>query len=142
MSNVRTRPQILLVEDEEWIRDLWVEELAEQGQYDVIGVAGAAAALAVLAAKRLDAAIIDIGLPEMSGEALIAAARTLDPMLPMLAVTGFDATDYGHLADFGVRVLQKPFRTSWLQFNLNTLLIWREHELRRASSTAVSRAVC
>jgi DNA-binding response OmpR family regulator len=129
MNSERIRSHVLIVEDESWIRELWIEELEEDGaQFTVTAVASARAALPVLAAGGLLAAIIDIGLPEMSGEALIQVARRADPLLPILAVTGFDAGHYQHLADQHVRVLQKPFRTSWLLLNLKALLARRPRQ--------------
>jgi hypothetical protein len=47
----------------------------------------------------------------------------VNPRLPILAVTGFDARGYQHLLDKGLAVLQKPFATSWLLLNLETILV-------------------
>ena len=123
MKHERTLANVLLVEDEAWIRELWTQELEDDhAGYRIIAVSPASAALPLLMSGGLLAAIIDIGLPEMSGEALIQMTRIKDPFLPMLAVTGFDAAHYQHLSGQGVRVLQKPFRTSWLLFNLKAML--------------------
>lgn len=135
MNNEPTQPHVLLVEDEHSIRRLWIDELEDDARYTVTGAAGADAAIAVLSTTAVDVAVIDIGLPEMSGEALIAIARTIDPRLPILAVTGFDANNYRHLRDLGIGVLQKPFRTSWLLFNLNALLTRHDHGDRRLVAT-------
>jgi hypothetical protein len=59
-----------------------------------------------------------------------------------LAVTGFDASSYRHLWDYGVRVLQKPFRSSWLLFNLNTVLVRRTYEKQVVSSRVTVSAAC
>lgn len=142
MNNERNRANVLLVEDEAWIRELWTEELEdEDAGYCVIPVASARAALPLLTSGGLlGAAIIDIGLPEMSGEVLIQMARSVDPLLPIVAVTGFDAAEYRHLCDQGVPVLQKPFRTSWLLFHLRASLARRAATRRRGG--LLRRAIC
>lgn len=119
----RQRPHVLIVEDESWLRELWSIELEEDAaHFRVTAVGHGQAALAALTVGGVQAAIIDIGLPEMSGETLMSLVRGIDPRLPILAVTGFDATHYQHLWEYGIHVLQKPFRTSWLMFNLRALL--------------------
>jgi len=113
---------MLIVEDEAWIRELWAEELSDQERFMVTAVGCPHAALSVLAKGKLAAAIIDLGLPDMNGEALIGIARSINPRLPILVVTGFDARRYQHLLDKRTRILQKPFRTSWLLLNLEAVL--------------------
>jgi DNA-binding response OmpR family regulator len=144
MNKERARANVLLVEDEAWIRELWTEELEdEDAGYSVIPVATARAALPLLrSGSLLAAAVIDIGLPEMSGEALIQLARSIDPLTPIVAVTGFDAADYRHLSEQGIPVLQKPFRTSWLLFHLRASLLARRIEPRCRDGRLVCRAIC
>ena len=123
MNDERSRSLVLIVEDEAWLRELWAAELKEEGIGECVTAVGSPhAAVPILSSGRVCAAIIDIGLPEMSGESLIQIARGIDPRLSIVAVTGFDATHYRHLCCERVRVLQKPFRTSWLLFNLKALL--------------------
>jgi DNA-binding response OmpR family regulator len=139
MTEDRTQSLVLIVEDEDSIRDLWVTELEEADVgYSVIGMGHPQAALPVLASGKVRAAIIDIGLPEMSGELLIAIARRFDPKLPILAVTGFDAGHYQHLCNDHVRVLQKPFRTSWLLSNLKAMLAQPPADQMRVASPSDS----
>jgi DNA-binding response OmpR family regulator len=123
MNSESNRAHVLVVEDETSIRELWTEELSDQERFVVTAVGCPQAALSVLTSSKLAAAIIDLGLPEMSGEALIRIARSIHPRLPILVVTGFDARHYQHLWDKGTRVLQKPFRTSWLLLNLDKILV-------------------
>jgi DNA-binding response OmpR family regulator len=121
MSNEGTRPLVLLVEDNDFVRQLWAEEL-EDAHYGVTAVSRPHAALAALASGKCQAAIVDIGLPEMSGAVLVALVRAINPLLPILVVTGFDAHDYIHLEDRDTQVLQKPVKTSSLLQRLEALL--------------------
>lgn len=131
MNGERIRAQVLLVEDNDFVRELWAEEL-EDARYGVTAVSRPQAALDVLASGRCQAAIVDIGLPEMSGAALVSLARAMNPLLPILVVTGFDAHDYRHLTDRDTQVLQKPVRTISLLQRLEELL--KGHILQRWQS--------
>jgi signal transduction histidine kinase/CheY-like chemotaxis protein len=82
-------PCVLLVEDEVLIRMLAVETL-EDGGIDVIEAASGAEALAKLKADpaRISTAVVDLGLPDTTGDALIAEMRKIRPDLPVLIASG------------------------------------------------------
>ena len=58
--------KLLIVEDEEEIRDLWVRSLREDG-HDVLGVATAEEAMEAVIHERYDAFLLDLILPGLSG---------------------------------------------------------------------------
>jgi CheY-like chemotaxis protein len=103
---------VLIVEDEPLVRVTIVEALLDAG----CRIEEAATASEGLARFReldgeVDAAIIDIGLPDGRGDGLIAAFRSQRPEIAILLATGYDdamAKDE-FATDDRVAVLEKPF---------------------------------
>lgn len=80
---------ILLVEDDDLVRMLTQEVLEELG-YRVQVEADAFAALEQLRqGDAFDLLMSDVGLPDMDGRELVAAARQLRPTLPVLFASGY-----------------------------------------------------
>lgn len=102
---------ILLVEDEALIRMVVVEMLEEAGckPIDAVGFREAVALLDRVGAE-LAAAIIDLGLPDGSGEALATRIRQSRPQLPIILATGSADVALRRRWEGGsARVLQKPY---------------------------------
>ncbi|MGH9161005.1 MAG: hybrid sensor histidine kinase/response regulator, partial [Vicinamibacteraceae bacterium] len=91
----------LVVDDEPEARDLLQILLQMQGA-DVTAVASAGEALNVLAERRIDIVLADIGRPYQDGYALIQAIRALAPdqggRVPAIAVTAYAAAQDRHRA--------------------------------------------
>jgi PAS domain S-box-containing protein len=104
------RRQILLVDDNEDARSLLAEVLGAFG-HKVRSAADGPAALAMLEAFKPDVAILDIGLPGMSGYELAARIRDMPDLknLRLLALTGYgqpgDATQ-SKAAGFDVHLVK------------------------------------
>lgn len=80
---------VLLVEDDDVVRQLTVEVLEEFG-YRVHALRDAPSALELLRSDQsFDLLMSDIGLPGMDGRALVEAARQLRPTLPVLFASGY-----------------------------------------------------
>jgi CheY-like chemotaxis protein len=92
--------RILLVEDEPLIRMLATEYLEDAGfQVDVAGSATEAMNKLSLVPGGVDAVIVDMGLPDRRGDALIREIRAVHPSLPVVLATGL-----------GARELQEQFK--------------------------------
>jgi CheY-like chemotaxis protein len=119
MSDVLTRPRILVVEDEMMIAIMLEDMLDDIG----CTVAGMAAkpdeALAIIASARIDAAILDVNL---NGAHSFDVAAALDLRgVPFLFSTGYGSVSLDER--YRSRpVLQKPFRQDELQTVLNRIL--------------------
>ncbi len=103
---------ILLVEDEDVVRELAVEVLREQG-YRVLEAADGRAAMRILDNDEpIDLLLTDVGLPGMSGRDLALAARGRRPGLKVLFITGYahQASGWEGLKGPGMDLLGKPFR--------------------------------
>ncbi len=83
------RLRVLLVEDEQMIRVLTADILAELG-HSVLAAGDAAEALALLAAHPVDVLLTDISLPGRPGTELAAEARRLVPGLRIVFASGYD----------------------------------------------------
>jgi hypothetical protein len=81
------RGNILLVEDDDSVRAA-LRSMLEGRQFRVVAAATAAAALAQVGVAELDAAVVDVHLPDMDGVELLARIRDRDPSLPTLVITG------------------------------------------------------
>lgn len=69
---MNTKHSILLVEDEEYIRDLYRRQL-EQAGYIVTAVGNGKDALEVLRANQFDLMLLDIMMPDMNGVDVLKA---------------------------------------------------------------------
>jgi len=119
----QTGRAVLFVDDEEALRAIVHELLVSEG-HDVVTAEDTDEALAQLAARRFDAVIADLMMPGAGGEAVLAAARELDPPPPVIVVTG-KAEDglFTRLQAAGAAAcFSKPFALQDLLDTLNRLL--------------------
>jgi CheY-like chemotaxis protein len=112
------RARILVVDDEDFVRSLIVDVLANLG-HQVEAASGGAEALRRCEHMRYDLIVSDLRMPKMDGAALYQALRdkygSAKPR--MIFVTGqAHSLDYaGFLGMAGVPVLAKPFTVDRLQ---------------------------
>jgi signal transduction histidine kinase len=87
-----TRPlqplRILVVDDQEIIRDLMTEMLFSEGHI-ARPVSGAADALIALDSNSYDIVISDLSMPDMTGTQLATEIRTRGKIIPFILLTGF-----------------------------------------------------
>ena len=115
--------RLLLVEDEDDIREPLVERLKKQG-YTVDAAADGREGLFLGREYAIDLGIIDIGLPIMSGIELIRELRKLDKNFPILILTarGNWQDKVEGLEAGADDYLVKPFHVEELLARLNALL--------------------
>jgi two-component system, NtrC family, response regulator PilR len=85
-------PSILVVDDEEVMRDV-LHTLLTQAGYRVTLASDGPAGLALVRAQAFDAAIVDVMLPEMGGIEVLEELRRLDPELVVLMITAFASVE-------------------------------------------------
>jgi signal transduction histidine kinase/ActR/RegA family two-component response regulator len=72
---------------------------------------------------QIDAALIDLAMPEIDGEELLYALRDVRGDLPILIITGQASGGYEHLAELPeVEYLQKPFTAASMTRAIEILL--------------------
>ncbi len=101
-------PTVLIVEDEELVREIATMEFADAG-YRVLEAATGEAALGHLDGETVDLLFTDIRLPgALDGWRVARRAREINPQLPVIYASGFpgDAIDVVP----GGRFIRKPYR--------------------------------
>ena len=116
---------ILLVEDEESVRNL-AKEILEAYGYEVLTAANGAEGVRVCREYMNDIALIvtDVVMPQMSGRELAESVRTIRPETRVLYMSGFtdDAVvHHGVVAD-GTCFIQKPFSPETLALKVREVL--------------------
>ncbi|MFO7956903.1 MAG: hybrid sensor histidine kinase/response regulator [Candidatus Brocadiia bacterium] len=109
-------PVVLVVDDEEAMRDSCEQVLTREG-FEVVTAPGGRGALEAMSRKKPDVMLVDLKMPGMSGEEFLAEARKIDPEVVAVAITGYPtlgaAIDVmkGGAYDF----LPKPFKAEELR---------------------------
>jgi len=81
------RESILIVDDESGVRSSLQGILEDEG-YAVEAVESAEECLEALESRRYDLLLLDVWLPKMDGLEALSRARTLDPELPVVVISG------------------------------------------------------
>jgi signal transduction histidine kinase/ActR/RegA family two-component response regulator len=99
---------VLLVDDEDLVREALAESLEERG-HAVLRAKDGMSALAVLeAGAGVDVLLTDLSMPGMDGRAVIEGARRLRPGLAVVLLTGNAAEDWVPPSDGPFVLLRKP----------------------------------
>jgi CheY-like chemotaxis protein len=93
VSEARDTPaamaRILVVEDEVLIQMLAAENLEDLGfKAEIAGSASAAKSLVASLEGDVAAAIVDMGLPDATGDVLVSELRAIYPKLPIVVSSG------------------------------------------------------
>ncbi|PZP61042.1 MAG: two-component system response regulator [Pseudoxanthomonas spadix] len=110
MTQLQAR-RVLLVDDNELIREMAADVLADEGM-QVVQAGDAEQGLDQLRAQPgFDLLLTDVRLPGMSGRDLADAARALTPTLPVIFMTGYaeEALERPDFLGPGMQLLRKPF---------------------------------
>jgi CheY-like chemotaxis protein len=113
---------ILVVDDEQAIRDLVSEGLAAHG-YHVFTAANGEEALQMLRKQGAGIRLLftDSAMPVMDGPRLIAEARKLDLDLPVILASGESKIENGE-SNRGILLLSKPFSLEEILISVHRLL--------------------
>ena len=132
--------RILLVEDDTLLADS-IREGLEKGGFAVDHLNAAEPAVSALSLTHYDLAIVDIGLPGMSGLDLIRLLRQRNILVPLLILTARDGLDDRISGlDLGADdYMVKPFQLPELQARLRALI---RRSRSSASSELTAGAIC
>jgi len=114
--------RIILIEDDDLIRETTVELLALTGHEVAAAAADAGEALEKAADAQADLAIIDYSLPDMDGNEAATRLREIFPAIPIIISSGrrFDPDDFS--AGAPIFFLQKPYDLESLEAVLKEAL--------------------
>jgi CheY-like chemotaxis protein len=100
--------KILVVEDDDFVRAVAVDALAEAG-FEVVEATTGEEALARCEEEAADALFTDIRLPgNVDGWDIAEHCRQLNPSLPVIYATGYSFKEHRPVP--GSRFFQKPYR--------------------------------
>ena len=128
----KNQPRILVVDDEESVREL-LRDLLENDGCRVYLAQGGREALGLFEAHQFDGIFTDVGMPGMSGWELAHAIRQRDQTIPIAVITGWgEAVGSDEQKEAQVNwVITKPFRAERI-----TELV---HDIRDHRKVAVKR---
>lgn len=129
--------RILLVEDETALAQSLLKALARHAGFVVDWADSGLLADRRLASEDFDAVILDLGLPDLSGQALLSRIRARDDRTPVLVLTARDslANRVEMLQQGADDFLPKPFQLEELEARLQALV-------RRSRGREFQRMAC
>lgn len=113
---------ILVIDDEEVIREMLKDILEPQG-YEITMAEDGAKAIELYDAGNFDLVITDIMMPEKDGFETIAALKEKNPAIKIIALTGYGLHNLPVAFDLGAaRVYEKPIKPQDLKDAVKELL--------------------
>jgi PAS domain S-box-containing protein len=109
---------VLIIDDEDLFRDVAARMIEKLG-YAAITATDGATGLTIVDNLPVDAVLVDLTLPRMTGTEIVTALRQRRPDLPIIVCSGFDRDGRGGHAD---AYLPKPFQIDTLNQTLAKLL--------------------
>lgn len=133
VSDEHAQPRLLIVDDEDFVRDL-LQEILEGEGCDVELAASGGEALEMFKEFQFDAVCTDVGMPGMSGWELAREIRNLNQHIPIAVITGWgEAVGSNEQKAAGVNwVIAKPFTADRIAELVRD--IHRHREAARAKS--------
>lgn len=130
--------RILVVDDDEIIRDTLYELLSEE--YDCQTAQTAEQALARLEVDTYDVVLTDISMPGLSGLELLGHVRQKYPDTPVIIISGISDQEHAQgLIRLGAfEYLLKPFRLEIVEKSVKRALDRRRHLLKAPRGTGAT----
>jgi len=112
-QSIGTKSAILVVDDEEVVRELFKETLEELG-HRVVAVETGLEALDLVKQQDFDLVFLDLKMPGINGAELFRQIRSIKPGLPVTIITGYPDSEMmaQALAQGPFGVMNKPFGES------------------------------
>lgn len=120
--------RLLLVDDDEDLRQTLSEQLAHYREFDIVEAGTANETLKVVREGHVDLMILDVGLPDMDGREAVKILRSEGFKSPIIMLTGHDsdADEILGLESGANDYVTKPFRFSVLLARIRAAL--RQHD--------------
>ena len=122
------KQRILLVDDDESLRDALAEQLALHEEFEVIASGTGQDAMEKAKEETFDMVLLDVGLPDIDGREVCRLLRRANVNVPVIMLTGADSDSDQILGlDSGANdYVTKPFRLGVLLARMRAQL--RQHE--------------
>ena len=120
--------KILIVDDDDDLRESLVDQLLLHEEFDVIGAASPGEGVKVVDDERIDLILLDVDMPELDGREMCKKLRRSGFKSPIIMLTGQDSDADTILGlDAGANdYVTKPFRFAVLLARIRSQL--RQHE--------------
>ena len=113
--------RILVVDDEDHIRDYLTEELTDEG-YEVLMATSAPEALKMIEKEELDLVVLDIRMPGMTGVEALPRILGLKENLPVILNTAYSQYQQDFMAWAANAYVIKSFDLTELKAKIKELL--------------------
>ncbi len=125
MANAR---KILIVDDDDELREALVEQIALHDEFEAVAVENGTKAVSAAKAGQIDLVIMDVGLPDVDGREVVRILRKNGFKAPIIMLTGHDTDSDTILGlESGANdYVTKPFRFAVLLARIRAQL--RQHE--------------
>jgi CheY-like chemotaxis protein len=145
VENIRMEPSkytILVVDDEELLRNLIITFLSKLGHSCVTAIDGVDA-LDKMKGNKIDAVVTDIKMPNMDGITLTSKISMQYPELPVMIMTAFEEEHTAGLAVCaGARdFIRKPFSLNEFSVRLHKMINDLEAQRRMKREKDVDKAI-
>lgn len=114
-------PKLLIVEDESSLRELYEEELAEEG-YEIITASNGIEALDIIRNDRVDMIILDISMPGMDGIVTLGKVVSEERKIPVIIYTAYSDYKNNFMTWTADAYLTKSSNLDELKKKINNLL--------------------
>jgi DNA-binding response OmpR family regulator len=120
--------RILLVDDDDTLRDSLIDQLGLYEEFEAVGVGSGAGAIEAAKTQMPDLVLLDVGLPDLDGREVCRLLRRAGVKVPIIMLTGADSEADTILGlDSGANdYVPKPFRLGVLLARIRAQL--RQHE--------------
>jgi len=121
--------KILVVDDEEIIRNIFKEYLGSTKNYTVLTAVDGLEALEIIKTEEIDCCFTDLSMPRMDGVELTRKIQAYDNTIPVAVMTGYPSIDttIGTLKNGVVDFLTKPVEMNQLHLTIERIM--RERSL-------------
>jgi two-component system, cell cycle sensor histidine kinase and response regulator CckA len=128
-STVNGTGKVLVVDDEDYIRDL-VRDILESTGYTVATAVNGEEAISIYQNEgdTIDLVILDMVMPKMDGKAVFCKLREMDPAVKVILSSGYSARDSAQdIINEGIAgIIQKPYKSHELQRTVESILVDRK----------------
>ncbi len=127
-QRMSTARKILIIDDDEDLRESLVDQLALHQEFDTVAAASASEGLELAKSEHIDLVLLDVGLPDMDGRESCKVLRRNGFKSPIIMLTGQDSDSDMILGlESGANdYVTKPFRFGVLLARVRAQL--RQHE--------------
>ena len=117
------KKKVLVIDDEEPLRDI-IKEVLGMLKMQVIEAETGLQAIEIVSAlsEPVDLMIIDLHMPNMTGEETFEKLRSRFPDCPVLFISGYHGNNHKSILDEKTQFLKKPFTLNELQKAVSALL--------------------